>query len=103
MNTWAAPGVKCVCINDDPNAFDAPSTHSGNMGGLRKSEIYTVREVGISPRWGTLCVWLNEVKRPHDNGLNLRRFRPLAYPSQFLEADLSRFKPLLAPTELESA
>lgn len=62
-------GQKVVCVDDDETryrVFAAAGLHfDGNLNGLKKGAVYTVRAVGhYAPYPGLLCLWLVEIERP---------------------------------------
>lgn len=88
-------GQKVVCINDDPNAFYPAGR--GDLDGLMKGCIYTVREIGLIGYAGHACVRLEELRRPdkYDNDCPYAaaRFRPIVER----KTDISIFARMLDP------
>lgn len=82
-------GMKCVCVEDRPNSVLGipPSPGftgwSGNMHGLTKGKIYTVRALGTDEFTGNPVLLLVEIVRPmnrfatREQGFRTDRFRPL--------------------------
>lgn len=96
-------GQRVVCVNADLDASNGlvagiPATWSDNLDGLREREVYTVRFVGM--QYGHPMVWLREIKRGpsldgSEAGFAALRFRPVAYPKQSAEHDISLFNGIL--------
>ena len=61
-------GEKVVCVNDD-------QFNSNPVGLLKKGEIYTIESV--IELWGSICVYLKEIKAPNTGHYNIVRFRKL--------------------------
>lgn len=82
MNSWARPGVKCVCV--DASAWPT----------LTKGDVYTVTVTGIHARSGRPVLWLEEASSGGffgvDPGFYQERFRPLITKTQ--DVDLELFK-----------
>ena len=90
MSSWAKPGVKCVCIDDDTRGFKySAMPKSGEIYTIRAVEYYQWPSIG-----GGLGVHLDEVTRSVPVPFGISRFRPLI--SQF--DDIAMFKALLSPT-----
>lgn len=79
------PGSFVVCVDDRlTEEIGGLNPHGcrlyGDLGGLTKGTVYTVRDVGLS-RDSLPVVWLVEIVRTHDDGyeegLWRGRFRPL--------------------------
>lgn len=76
-------GQKVVCIDNSTIAkgvgFIGPDgntyTSNGQMDGLKKNSIYTIKRVIIGKLYNTLI--LHEITRPKDGGYAAKRFRPL--------------------------
>lgn len=69
----------------------------GDMHGLRRGEVYTIRAIGVSHFNGEPVVFLEEIVRPlQPNGVEaafaIDRFRPLD------DSKLSIFREMLAPS-----
>lgn len=84
------PGAKVVCVNDDPKAYCLPyRVYTGDLDGLKKGQIYTINTVFEDPKNKTICVYLNEIKRPirgcvdYEMGYRIDRFRLLRSQSGF--------------------
>lgn len=94
MNAFRV-GQKVVCVNTAPIGGNL-----GDLHGLTKGVVYTIREVGIDPWWDIPALWLVEIYRPvypgyedtGEVGYDISRFRPLAYPSQSIEHDVAKFQ-----------
>ena len=87
-------GQKVVCVND------TPLVEGGDLSGLKKGRIYTVREVGLySPLAPTVpCIRIKEItNRPKIKGVEWPyreyRFKPL----EERKTDISVFERLLVP------
>lgn len=97
---WAVPGAKCVCIDDGYSTVALPgSEYVGDLDGLARNSIYTIRAVGPDILDGDRRVWLVEILRendpdlPYESGFSIARFRPLITRSQ--EHDVALFAPIL--------
>ena len=89
------PGQLVVCIDDQPLPFSA-YPHNGDMGGLSKGRIYTIREAGLVTKLGAPGVLVAEVVRKRRNPetpFASRRFRPVSAVASKL------FASLLEPTK----
>lgn len=83
MAWWqtAKVGEFIVCVNDDPVFIT--KTGDRMLDGLRKSTVYTVREILICPAWHVPAVKLKEIVRPVKNisfgevPYGALRFRPV--------------------------
>ncbi len=93
-------GQRVVCVNDTFGAFSEPSclwNRVGNLGGLTKGEVYTIRRVGIDYITDLPVVWLVEIVRPliaddiYERGMDHRRFAPL----EEKKTDISIFTQML--------
>jgi len=91
-------GQKVVCINDSTGDFRLPNLkYLNTLDGLKKGEIYTIREIFIDPIHEWPSVKLNEIIRPIlDNegceaGFCFRRFAPLKEKT----SDISIFTEIL--------
>ena len=97
MSSWAAPGVKCVCVEDE--GFSVAGKY-GMMFPVKGLE-YTVRGVSSFGTYG-LGLLLVEVANPiarwqngvHEAAWNIDCFRPLITQEQ----DLALFRHLLSPS-----
>lgn len=93
---WAKPGVKCVCVDADPDRFVKlqPSWRDDGFP-IREGIIYTICEVLVHPGADLVAVRLVELpdRSIGDYGYALSRFRPLASRTQ--EQDLAIFRPIL--------
>ena len=80
-------GQHVVCVDDRKDAYIPPGFNGiGNLDGLTKGIVYTVRSFVDSPV-GDLCLRLEEIVRPilttggwwngGEPGFDARRFRPL--------------------------
>lgn len=107
MNMWAAPGVRCVCINDDWDWSATFGAHSVPTRVPMINEVLTIREVvsnnGLRTGVG-LFFWEIE-KLQSDGPLSAEMvwgahcFRPLIER----ETDISIFKEMLDPASSEVA
>lgn len=82
------PGMKVVCINDDPE-YVYPLLPCGgvskgrNLHGLTKGQIYTINNIFVDPETNLLVVYLDEITRPEklpgldEVGFYIGRFRPV--------------------------
>lgn len=78
-------GQKVVCINDTPRpkgvvfvcAVGLLAVPTGNMGGLTKGRVYTVKSIHHHPV--TTCLFLCEIppRSANDFGFRPDRFRPI--------------------------
>lgn len=109
-NSWASPGVKCVCIDDSRRILHMPNMPPIPFGGVLPvlGQIYTVRSVEyyqspypeITPSF--LGIHLVEIDRPAGKltgtvlPFYITRFRPLISASE--ERDVALFAPLLETT-----
>jgi hypothetical protein len=93
-------GQKVVCVDDDPRSFlhaGAPGVRfSGDLNGLKKGAVYTVRAFGRYPAYpDILCVWLEEIIRPtaffDEPAYVAARFRPVVER----KSDISIFTAML--------
>jgi hypothetical protein len=102
MNTWAAPGVKCVCINDGWGSVSIGSVSLPTRVPML-NEVLTIAEVKV---WddATLVLSFHEIPLLQEdrNGAeaisgacwwNVRHFRPLTTR----KTDISIFKKMLTP------
>jgi hypothetical protein len=89
-------GQKVVCVDADPCTYTPAGV--GDLDGLTRGEIYTIRRIGESPFWsGTPNVWLVEISRPlffgGEPGYHTGRFRPVVER----KTDISIFQAMLNP------
>lgn len=78
-------GQKVVCVNDDVNYSpkEPGVRYYGGLDGLRRGEIYTIRNTGTHPNVDQHhVVWLCEIKRDGDSTFqeapfSAIRFRPV--------------------------
>lgn len=92
MSAWAKPGVRCVAIAGEGEwlmaGTDEPTDAPGPDG-----RIYTI--VSVITRDGVAYLGLEgDIPGSYWEAYG---FRPLAYPPQSLEHDVSLFKPAHAP------
>lgn len=94
MSMWAAPGVKCICIDDALY----PNTEHPELAtwAPRKGEIYTVERVHVRPSDGAIGLILVEQLDPNRFYV-FERFRPLV--THTIQSDLAIFTPLLDTVE----
>lgn len=105
MSSWAAPGVKCVCIIDDWQ--DIPGMGSPSRLPMI-NEVLTIKEVMVAGDLNSLSSrfqFVGEAARTviisfhelgHDWFFAVRNFRPLITKTQ--EQDLALFRHLLSPS-----
>lgn len=101
MSSWAKPGVKCVCVDDDFSR-SAPKLRSLVDCWPQKGPIYTIRRVREYPGHGVMLL-LHEVRNPRvvygrwdgEPQFSVLRFRPLT-PKQ--QQDVAFFRHLLSPS-----
>ncbi len=107
--SWVKVGAKVICVDARSGIFvPANASFRPDLGGLRRGEIYTIREVGICPNWNRQSVWLEEIHRPEDvggeSGFAIERFRPV----KTIEDDISEHfaiflsTPATQPVEMAS-
>jgi hypothetical protein len=91
-------GQKVVCINDKVDDFRLPNrTYLNSLDGLKKGEIYTVREILIDPIHKFPSIKLSEIIRPiisnegFEVGYHFQRFAPLKEKT----SDISIFTEIL--------
>lgn len=96
MNTWAAPGVKCVALTGPDCAW--VNTQSGEHVDPPgpSDRIFTIVSVEVSNGLVHIGLRGDILDRVWD----VRGFRPLAYPTQSLEHDVSLFKPAHVPASV---
>lgn len=87
-------GQKVVCIDDDIGRYRVPGVKyppDASLDGLTKGQVYTVKNLVISPRTGWINVILEEIIRTHyseifkmnveypddKQGFHYKRFAPL--------------------------
>lgn len=89
-------GQEVVCVDDNNNGqYDAPGyKFDGQLDGLTRGQVYTVREIVACPLSITgVGVRLNEIVRPReDTPYCDARFRPI------VKTDISIFEAMLAPS-----
>ncbi len=101
MNTWAAPGVQCVCINDDWGFFQAGSCSLPTRVPML-NEILTVKRIAVKD--GVVALTFEEIdERQYDSHgdehmegniwWHAHCFRPL----EKRKTDISVFLKLLTP------
>lgn len=92
-------GQEVVCVNDTLGAFSVPGySYSGELHGLRKGQIYTIRAivVDIAPPWPGVGLYLNEIDRgimPHrgfEPPYVAARFRPIVKTDISLLEEIAR-------------
>jgi hypothetical protein len=102
-------GQKVVCVDDEAHKKYVPKGYSasdGDMGGLTKGRVYTIRKTGeFLP--GNFLVWLEEILRPIEAdtvcliygecGYDPRRFRPIVER----KTDISVFTAMLDPSRIK--
>lgn len=96
-------GQKVVCINSDLNyGFRKPGLkYSGELGGLCKGAVYTVREVFLCETHDYVLIRLKEIRRGFSKrtgqefGFDPLRFRPVT----IRKTDISIFKAMLNPSK----
>ena len=76
------PGTEVICIDDDPDSYTYPNTYYlGDLDGLMKGEIYTVKEIiPAMPAYKTKSeyeVVVHEIHRIGGRGFAIERFRYL--------------------------
>ena len=96
-------GQKVVCIDDLERDEMIPGvSFIGDLDGLRKGSVYTIRSVFFSPVFGEPLVRLNEIQRlplcriggfKFEGGYDPSRFRPVAER----RTDISIFRAMLEP------
>ena len=92
-------GMRVVCVNDDPSLVRAfySGNLNGEMHGLQKGKVYTIRRIGVDELSGSPTVWLFEITRPTrfkrsvEPGYYALRFRPAH------ENRMDELRTLLAP------
>src|SRR5882757_7735306 len=96
-------GQPVVCIDDDPRCRFLPAdfpikNFNGELNGLKRGEIYTVR--GHEDYYGEPTILLEEIFRsaPHEkrhaNGYHIKRFRPVT--------DISIFTAMLKTKKIDA-
>lgn len=96
-------GQLVVCVDDRENAYRKfKCTYQGNLDGLAKDAIYTIRGFynGDNPVWNKGDLYLEEIVRPLEGGreeapYHYARFRPV------VTTDISIFEAMLVPTPKE--
>ncbi len=97
-------GQRVVCVDAEAHGRYTPWAHSGELDGLRRGAIYTIRKIGIyneSP-----IVLLEEISRPTrggwehygEIGYHPARFRPIVERKTSIEV----FQRMLNPSEVEA-
>lgn len=84
MNTWAKPGVHCVCVNDawwDIDTLNV-SEPPGDVG-----TVYRIVSVRAEGHWVLLGLW----GQPLDTLWDAGGFQPVVYPEQSVETDIALF------------
>lgn len=101
MNTWAAPGVQCVCINDSWDWWAEFDGYSVPTRVPMLNEVLTIREVvgndGLSSGVG-LVFWEID-KFQHDGPLGATIYFSVHcfWPLEKRKTDISIFRKLLTP------
>lgn len=103
MSAWAKPGVKCVCVDDEPRAGTEWRGDRPTVGA-----IYTIRSIFCGPAGG-LSASFFELERSNSSkadypgqlvGYYLDRFRPIVTKTQ--EQDVAKFRHLLTPNSVDA-
>lgn len=91
-------GQEVVCVND---GVIHPGVFNLNLHGLKKDEIYTIKEIYFNPVFGQTDIVLNEIIRPvaatsPTKGFWVGRFRPI------VKTDISIFEAMLKPVKVDA-
>lgn len=98
-------GQKVICV-DDSLRNDPGVKYYGDLDGLTKGEIYTIRSVDIDPFDKLPVIRVFEITRsngleyeePYELGFYAYRFRPIIER----ETDISIFKKMLKPEKVDA-
>lgn len=98
-------GQKVVCINDADGESHWLVPTVGDMDGLTRGCVYTVREIYFDVVWAKTLVRLEEIRRPpclldgqpFECGFYPERFRPVVDR----KTDISIFTAMLTDTKVE--
>jgi len=100
-------GQKVVCVNaSEMDEAPVGVRIVGDLDGLRKGAIYTVRSIYIDHVWGGACIRLHEIERRplsffngqyFESGYDPSRFRPIIER----KTDISIFRAMLNPQKTE--
>ena len=112
MSMWAAPGVRCVCINDDfKTHFTMESGHSIPVRVPMLHEVLTIKRVedwasGFGGEPGTAFLEFHEIPLRQVDGplsgeitYSVKCFRPLVER----KTDISIFTAMLTPQKARAA
>lgn len=92
MSDWAKPGVRCLCVDDEPNKYVVSGWYwSGGLDGLSAGTTYTIRSVLID-RIGRPCIRVDEIIRATPSSGSYWGNSEAAY-------SLSRFRPLVSESD----
>lgn len=98
-------GQRVVCVDDSLCQSNKELTYYGDLDGLTKGEIYTVRNTDIDPFDNLPIIRVFEIKRgngleyeqPFELGFLASRFRPIVER----DTDISIFKKMLKPEKVD--
>lgn len=89
-------GQLVVCVDDrrsvERGIKPPPGGFIGDLDGLTRGRIYTVRRICFDDYFLLTIVVLDEIVRPQDDGYDSTRFRPLS------DTRISVFRKMLEPS-----
>lgn len=94
-------GQKVVCVDDSVHPewnVNPDFRYCGDLDGLKRGLIYTIRRVGYDKIDGDPVIWLQEIIRTEwplagESGFHQLRFRPLTETEK--QTDISVFREIL--------